>query len=229
MWWFGWGDPLPCRNQESRQAGTLRGGARPDVLLPLPGGGRERGSRGTEGSCPKRPHPNPSPEGEGALDPRLRGDEENQRSAVPAATTLSLLTLGQCLPVFGMLPQATWFREELAELGQDPHLHWTDFSAPPDASCFPLCDPMSTLKVPGPPPLPDHPKLLSPKFAEMFDAAGYGLLKSDKFRMHFQYLMASAKPVEYDYFRITAGARTLQERYAHLPSVVNFTTLRPFG
>jgi hypothetical protein len=150
-------------------------------------------------------------------------------TAQGARPVLSLLTLGQCLPVTGAIPQATVFRQELAELGQARGLHWIDFSAPPDASCFPLCDPMATLDVPGPSPLPDHPKLLSPRFAEMFDAAGYRSLKKDKFRMHFQYLMASERAVDYDYFRITAGARTLGQRFAHCESVRDYAGLRPFG
>jgi hypothetical protein len=146
----------------------------------------------------------------------------------PIKPVLSLLTLGQCLPVLGALPMAHLFRQELAELGQSPRLHWIDFSAPPDASCFALSDPFTGLGVPGPKPLPDCPKLLSPRFAEMFDAPQYLALRKDKFRMHFQYLMASAKPVEYDYFRITAGAQALAERFAALPGVVDYQGLRPF-
>lgn len=153
-----------------------------------------------------------------------RGREANAR--VPA---LSLLTLGQCIPMLGTLPQASGFRAELAVLAQSRELHWIDFSAPPDASCFALSDPIRALGVPAAAARPEHPKLLSPRFAEMFEPAGYRALKKDKFRMHFQYLMASARPVEYDYFRITAGSRTLAERFAHCPSVTDFATLRPFG
>ena len=83
--------------------------------------------------------------------------------------------------------------------------------------------------MPGPPPLPDHPKLLSPRFAEMFDAADYRALRRDKFRMHFQYIKAADRPVAYDYFRITAGARTLADRHAHLESVRGWRGLRLFG
>jgi hypothetical protein len=149
----------------------------------------------------------------------------------PAAArpVLSLLTLGQCLPVTGTLPGSTAFRRELAELGQCASLQWIDFSAPPDASCFPLCDPMAMLDAASPPALPDRPKLLSPRFAEMFDALGYRVLKRDKFRMHFQYLMASANAVEYDFFRITAGSRTLAARYAHCAGISGYTGLRPFS
>jgi hypothetical protein len=143
--------------------------------------------------------------------------------------TLSLLTLGQCIPLLASLPPAAGFRRELAELGRAATLHWIDFSAPPDACCFPLCNPVAEPDVLGADAPTARPKLLSPRFAQMFDAAGYRVLRKDKFRMHFQYLMASPRPVEYDYFRITAGARTLGQRFEQLPAVTDFHALRPFG
>jgi hypothetical protein len=74
----------------------------------------------------------------------------------------------------------------------------------------------------------DRPKLLSPRFAQMFDSEAYAALKRDKFRMHFQYLMASPAPAGYDYFRITGGAATLAERFADAASVGNYQDLRRF-
>jgi len=71
--------------------------------------------------------------------------------------------------------------------------------------------------------------LLSPRFAEMFEAAQYRQLRKDKMRMYFQYLMAPAKRVDYDYFLITAGWQSLSDRFAHLASVEHFYALRPFG
>lgn len=144
---------------------------------------------------------------------------------------LSLLTLGHCIPMLACLPQAISFRAELQTLGTATGLDWLDFSAPPDACCFALVDPLQSL--PGDAAteaarLPDRPKLLSPRFAQMFDAAQYAPLRRDKFRIHFQYLMASQQVVDYDYFAITAGAQTLAQRFAHLPSDDNFTGLQIF-
>jgi hypothetical protein len=144
-----------------------------------------------------------------------------------AAPALSLLTLGQWIPLLGLLPQAEGFRTELSELATVPGLDWIDFSAPPDGCCFALTDPIAGSGLAPAGRLPDRPKLLSPRFAEMFDPAGYQALRRDKFKMHFQYLMAAPRPVEYDFFRITAGARTLGARFAHLPSVTDFDRLRP--
>jgi hypothetical protein len=40
--------------------------------------------------------------------------------------------------------------------------------------------------------------------------------------MHFQYLMATELPGDYDYFAITAGGKTLWDRFANHNSVVTY-------
>lgn len=142
-----------------------------------------------------------------------------------AGPKLSLLTLGQCIPPLALMPPAAQYRSELALLGSTPHLDWIDFSAPPDGCCFALVDPLGTCGLPA---VADRPKLLSPRFAAMFDAAGYQALRADKLQIHFQYLRASAKPVDYDYFLITAGELSLGARFSGQPGVVGYDGLRPF-
>ncbi|MNN16146.1 hypothetical protein D3C81_1292750 [compost metagenome] len=44
----------------------------------------------------------------------------------------------------------------------------------------------------------------------MFSKQDYARMKRSKQRLHFQYLMASALPNEYDYFRMTAGPSRIQ-------------------
>ncbi|GAC1603638.1 MAG: hypothetical protein NVS3B2_08280 [Ramlibacter sp.] len=139
---------------------------------------------------------------------------------------ISLMTLGQCTPLLALLPQARLVREELATLGQAGPLEWIDFSAPPDGCCFALVDPLASCGVA---PAPDRPKLLSPRFAEMFDQASYQALRRDKLHMHFQYLRAGQKPAAYDYFLITAGDQTLAERFVGTPTVPGYEALRLFN
>lgn len=152
-----------------------------------------------------------------------------RQSAGRHPAKLSLLTLGHCLPLLGTLPQARSFRQELAELARADALDWIDFSAPPDGCSFALADPMEGCGIDVPGRLPDRPKLLSPRFAEMFDANTYHALRPDKFRIHFQYLMASQRPVDYDFFRITGGAMTLAQRFAGHASVTDYRALRPLS
>ena len=138
---------------------------------------------------------------------------------------VSLLTLGQCMPLLGCFPQAVAFRRDLATVAQGRDLDWIDFSAPPDASCFPLTDPIRACSVEVQSRPPDRPKLLSPQFANMCTPEGYWKLKRNRLGMHFQYLNACELPVAYDYFQITAGRRTLGSRFAAHVSVNGFTRL----
>lgn len=147
----------------------------------------------------------------------------------PPSPRLSLLTLGQCIPMLGLVPQAHGFREELARLATATQLDWIDFSAPPDGSCFALCDPIDGCQVRAPSRKSNRPKMLSPRFAQMFDASTYHLLRKDKLRLHFQYLRAAAHPGKYDYFRITAGDMTLADRFADHPGLESYRELRPFA
>lgn len=141
-----------------------------------------------------------------------------------AGPRVALLTLGQWIPALGLLPQAEGFRHELARLSQT-RLDWIDFSAPPDGCCCALTDPYGLCGVPS--ARADFPKLLNPRFADMFDAAAYQALKRDKLQLHFQYLMAAQRPSAYDYFAITAGDRFLADRFADQAPVRNYQGLRP--
>jgi hypothetical protein len=134
--------------------------------------------------------------------------------AAPASRPVfSLLTLGQCIPVLGALPEAGAFRDELRAVGTSPRVDWIDFSAAPDACCFPLVDPLAACGVRSAVGGATGPRLLSPRFFQMFEPAEYAARRRDKFSLHFQYLKAGQRAVDYDYFRITAGARTLAARY----------------
>lgn len=140
---------------------------------------------------------------------------------------VSLLTLGQWLPLLSSLPSAQTFRTELDRLARDPALDWVDFTSPPDGCCFALTDPITAAGLP-PATRPDHPRLLSPRFAAMFSPATYADIKRDRFRLHFQYLMASELPGDYNYTAITAGPLTLGTRFAGQPSVTDFRQFRSF-
>ena len=144
-------------------------------------------------------------------------------TTVTTVTTVSLLTLGQWIPLLGCLPQADGFRADLQRLASAEGVDWVDFAAPPDGCCFALVDPIAACGVVPAVPHPDRPKLMSPRFAEMFDSATYAALRRDRFRIHFQYLMASERAVPYDFFAITAGSQTLAQRFADSPSVTDFS------
>jgi hypothetical protein len=124
---------------------------------------------------------------------------------------LSLLTLGQSIPMVSFLPEAKQLRADLRLLSEQPHLPWVDVSAPGDGCSFALADPVAVSGVAreGKP----WPLVMSAAFTQTLAPETLKRLKRRYFRLHFQYLCAFDRPVDYDYFRITAGPMTLAERF----------------
>lgn len=131
---------------------------------------------------------------------------------VPAkGPKLSFLTLGQVVPMVSYLPQAQGLRRDLAYLSTRDELFWLDVSAPGDPCSFALCDPV---KVSGVAPQNQKwPLVISAAFTQALSPELWATLKRRFFRLHFQYLCAFDRPLNYDYFKITAGSRTLKARY----------------
>jgi hypothetical protein len=130
-----------------------------------------------------------------------------------ALPTISLLTLGHCIPMLGLAPQAQAFRQELGVLAQCTALHWIDFSSPTDWGSFALVDPVTACRIAMPGSGKVNPTMLSPRFHTLFVPATYARIRRDKRRMHMQYLMAGELFSGYDYFAITSGTQTLEARF----------------
>lgn len=119
------------------------------------------------------------------------------------------VTLGQCIPYLGVMREARAFRKDVATVSRAADMAWTDFTAPPDPLCFYKINPAVACEVEGAPE--DRPKQLVVRIFRMFSAGSYARIRKDKLRIHFQYLMASELPSDYDYFRITSGPRSMHE------------------
>jgi hypothetical protein len=133
-------------------------------------------------------------------------EAERQR----AIGRLSMLTLGQCLPLLAFMPRADDFRLALRTVALAPGLRWTDYSSPGDWGSFALVDPIAMCNL-APPQGPSlKPCMRSPRFHTLFEPTEYARLKRDKRRLHLQYLMPTPLAGAYDYFRITAGPLRLQ-------------------
>ncbi|WBL31797.1 hypothetical protein O5O51_08540 [Sinirhodobacter sp. HNIBRBA609] len=128
------------------------------------------------------------------------------------APGLSLLTLGQVVPMISFLPDAQRLRRDLAFLSAHKDIAWVDVTAPGDGCAFALCDPV---KVSGVAPEDQRwPLILSAAFTQTLAPETWARLRWRFFRLHFQYLCAFEQPRDYDYFRITAGPETLGDRFA---------------
>jgi hypothetical protein len=145
-------------------------------------------------------------------------------SVTSAGPKLSLLTLGQTIMWLAWLPEAKAMRQEIAAVAESDEVDWLDISAPPDGACFALVDPYTAIGDRN--AERRNPKLLNAKFHEIMPKVEFDRKSRDWMRLHFQYIMATAQPADYDFFEITAGPETLADRFAHRPSVRDFTRLR---
>ena len=138
------------------------------------------------------------------------------REGLPAqAPALAFLSLGQVVPMVSFLPKAQRLRADLACLSAQSQVTWVDVTAPGDGCAFALCDPVAVTGVA--PANQRWPLVVSAAFSQTLSPARQAELKRRYFRLHFQYLCAfdalKGGPEDYDYFRITAGAQTLADRY----------------
>ena len=123
----------------------------------------------------------------------------------------ALLTLGHVVPMASFLPRADGLRRDLHDLAQAQAV-WIDVTAPGDACCFGLCDPVAVSRCV--PEGGDGPLVLSAAFTRTLSDERRRSLRGRWFRLHFQYLCAFDRPGDYDYFQITAGPLRLAERFA---------------
>jgi len=124
---------------------------------------------------------------------------------------LALLTLGQVVPMVSFLPKAMRLRADLHFLAARDEVTWVDVTAPGDGCAFALCDPVAVTGVS--PEGKKWPLVVSAAFTQTLSPERWRELRWKFFRLHFQYLCAFDRPGDYDYFRITAGAMTLSDRY----------------
>ncbi len=135
---------------------------------------------------------------------------------VPAiGPKLGFLSLGQVVPMVSFLREAHRLRADLKYLSARDELTWVDVTAPGDGCAFALCDPVSVSGVA--PEGKRWPLVFSAQFTKSLSPERWKELRWKFFRLHFQYLCAFDRPLDYDYFQITAGPLSLGARYAGRP------------
>ncbi len=128
---------------------------------------------------------------------------------------LAFLTLGHSIPMMSFLPKADELRADLRVMSEQSHIAWVDVTAPGDGCAFALCDPVAVTGVAR--SEKKWPLVFSAQFSNSLTPESWRAIRWRFFRVHFQYLCAFDRPLDYDYFRITAGPVSLADRYAGRP------------
>jgi hypothetical protein len=90
-------------------------------------------------------------------------------------------------------------------------VQWADFLARADSLAFYSDRKLLDANI-------SFPKMKIVRFFHLFHPKAYSLIKRNKLRIHFQYLMATELIGNYDYFTMTAGSLSLNinnKEYSH--------------
>ena len=145
----------------------------------------------------------------------ILADLIRERSVRRNGPQLAFLSLGQVVPMVSFLPKAQRLRADLRYLSMSDRLTWVDVSAPGDGCSFALCDPVAVTGVAT--ENKRWPIVFSAAFTQSLSPQRWQAMKRKYFKLHFQYLCAFDRPKDYDYFQITAGPKTLADRYGNRP------------
>ena len=122
------------------------------------------------------------------------------------STPVRLLTLGSLMPFYSMtvvhFGKDPAYREEMAALVDARWIDWVDVTGPSDPGCAAALHPLLGLGLGEP---EGRPHRRSPRYSELLTPSSFEKLKKTPLAYHFQYIMASEKAAEYDFFRLTAG------------------------
>jgi len=125
---------------------------------------------------------------------------------------LVLLTLGSVMPAVALHPAAQRMRAIVGRLATAKNLAWVDCRSGKheDVMCFADFDPVAGIGV--------HvaaercnPMPWQVRFKEMFSPQQYARIRTNYFRMHYQYLMAGDRPAPYDYILLVCGPMPIAE------------------
>ena len=140
--------------------------------------------------------------------PKLADVVDSRRTS--KGTTLSLVTLGQCIPIASAWPQARRIRHELSILAESANLTWHDYSASSDRAAFWKSTPWQQ-----PAQLKGHQA--SPPFRAAPGGLRFAALRRERREMHLQYLrppVGKGDASSFDFLTIACGPQTLAERHA---------------
>ena len=123
---------------------------------------------------------------------------------------LKFLTLASPMANYALLRGDVHVAPALRRLaGLD--IAWLDYTAPQDPLCYFLVDAIRAIGVPE-----AHRRvrfrMRSARFDKMVDPVTMRQVRRDPLKLHFLYLLASHRPVENDFFALTAGPRPIDAR-----------------
>lgn len=117
---------------------------------------------------------------------------------------ISILTLGEFIPLVLFLDKATVFREQMKTIANNENIFWLDYTSVADGISFSL-DYFKSISL----NVKFKQVFKSPRFHLLYEDKKYNEMKKNQFFFHFLYFMSTDKKGSYDFFRMTAGPNRL--------------------
>jgi len=125
----------------------------------------------------------------------------------PIDTTLSVLVLGECIPLVSGVNIAKDYKEKMSFLAKQHNIFWVDYTTVIDGACFPNLNYFTDAKIIIEKKENFH--FLSPRFHTLFSKEKYTKLRKNKYLSHFMYLKSTEYEGAFDFFKMTAGHQYL--------------------
>jgi len=123
--------------------------------------------------------------------------------------TLSVISLGHCIPLVTVIPHSLAYQKEMQYLANQENITWVDYTSVIDTATFPQLNFFEDVNINI--KAKENFHFLSPKFHTLYPNKAYKKLKKDKYKAHFLYMMSHPRPRGYNFFRLTSGHQTLKE------------------
>lgn len=116
--------------------------------------------------------------------------------------SLKILSLGECIPMLSYQKEGFKFKEDLNFLAKQD-LIWFDFSSKIDGACFYKFNFFNQ---------DTKTRFLSAQFHKIYTPKSYKMLKRNKYKAHFLYIMKPELKGIYDFFNFTVSANFLENK-----------------
>jgi hypothetical protein len=123
------------------------------------------------------------------------------------------LTVGSLLPAFALHPAASRIREAIARVAEQPAVLWIDGQARKDVMNFWNVDPVESANLDI--AKPRNPLIWPVRIGDLLSADFYKRIRTNYFRIHYQWIMANDRRAPYDYFMLVCGPAPVEQWARH--------------
>jgi len=125
-----------------------------------------------------------------------------------------LMTLGSIMPAVAMHPSATVMRDMVRRIAVEPSIVWIDCQSRKDIMNFWEVDPVAGIGIEAGAER-CNPTIWQVRFKDMVSPEFYRRLRTNFFRLHYQFILGSDRRAVYDYVMLTCGPAPIVEWAKH--------------